>query len=166
METLQQEQERMLDKIIRESDANSGFDRFHKRSATLQEIAITSACIAGWARFERKAQTREALPLVDVGSSVIAVPVDGSQTTGGIGGWVEPGVAFEHSSSNERLKTEVIKSVDDSTPVERSSASAHSSCACCGLRPQHGYDVHIDELAYANKGGNSLSPILDANEGE
>ena len=118
----------MLDMIIRESDAIAGFDRFHKRSATLQEIASSSAGIAGWARFERKAQLREALPLVDVSSSAIAVPVDGFQTTGAIGGWVELGVALEHSSSNERLKTEVIKSADESTPVERSSASAHSSC--------------------------------------
>ena len=39
-ETLQQEQERMLNNIIRESDVIAGFDRFHKRSATLQEIAI------------------------------------------------------------------------------------------------------------------------------
>ena len=115
----------MLDKIIRESDAIAGFDRFHKRSATLQDNANSSAGIAGWARFERKAQQREALPLVDVSSSVIAVPADGFYTTGAIGGWVEPGVALEHSSSNEMLKTEVIKSVDESTPVERSFASAH-----------------------------------------
>ena len=49
----------MLDKIIRESDAIAGFDHFHKRSAILQEIANYSAGIAGWARFERKAQQRE-----------------------------------------------------------------------------------------------------------
>ena len=155
----------MLDKIIRESDAIAGFDIFHKRSATLQDIASSSAGIAGWVRFERKAQQREALPLVDVSSSAIAVSVDGFQTTGAMGDWVKPGVALEHSSSNERIKSEVIKSVDESTSVQRSSGSAHSSCGCCGLRSRHGYDLHIDELSCANKGGNSLSPISDANEG-
>ena len=80
----------MLEKIIRESDAVAVFDRFHKRSATLQEIADYPAGISGWAPFEQKAQQREALPLVDVSSSVIAVPVDGFHTTGAIGGWVEP----------------------------------------------------------------------------
>ena len=89
----------MLDTIIRESDAIAGFVCFHKRFATLQDIASSSAGISGWARLERKAQQREALPLVDVSSLVIAVPVDGFQTTGAIVGWVEPEVALEHSSS-------------------------------------------------------------------
>ena len=86
LEDLQQEREGMLDKIIRKSDAVAIFDRFHKRSATLQEIASSSVGIAGWARFERKAQQREALLLFGVSSSVIAVPMDGFQTTGAIGG--------------------------------------------------------------------------------
>ena len=97
---------------------------------------------------------------------MIAVPVDGFQTTGAIGGWVEPGVAFEHSSSNDSLKTEVIKSADDSTPVKRSSVSAHESCGCCGLRSWHGYDLHIDNVSYANKGHNYSSPISNADDGE
>ena len=48
---------------------------------------------------------------------MIAIPVDGFQTTVAIGGWVEPGVALEPSSSNERIKTEVIKRVEKSTSV-------------------------------------------------
>ena len=84
-EAQQQEQERILDKIIRESDAVAGFDRFHGRSTTLQEVANTSAGMSGWARFERKAQQHEVLPLVDVSSSVTAAPVDGFQTIGAIG---------------------------------------------------------------------------------
>ena len=92
----------MLDKIIRESDAIAGFYLVHKRSATLQDIASSSARIAGWARFERKAQQREALPLVDVSYSVTAVPVDGFQTTGTICGWVEPGAALAPAATRSR----------------------------------------------------------------
>ena len=97
---------------------------------------------------------------------MIAVPVDGFQTTGAIGGWVEPGVALEHASSDESLKTEVIKSADESTLVEPRSASAHSSCGCCGLGSRHACDLHIDKLSYASKGNNSLSLISDADDGE
>ena len=46
-ETLQQEQDRTLDKDIRESDGVPGYDRLHGHSASLQEVAKTSAGISG-----------------------------------------------------------------------------------------------------------------------